>query len=111
VKENFTASVAVRRSAEGTAPVYVYPEGMSGYGTYQQVGNVWEWCYDWYDENFYNFQEAALNPRGPSTGSHWVSRGGSWWNDNDSFFRGAYRFRRYPSNRNVSWGFRLARTP
>ncbi|NCB26782.1 MAG: hypothetical protein EOM62_15125, partial [Bacteroidia bacterium] len=34
--------------AVGTAPVNTYPQGMSVYGTYQQSGNVWEWCSHWY---------------------------------------------------------------
>ena len=94
---------------EGTAPVDAYPEGVSGYGTYQQSGNVWEWCRDWYDGASYTSPDAARNPEGPPRGSRRVCRGGSWWSGYASFFRGAYRNRDDPSIRSGCLGFRLVR--
>jgi formylglycine-generating enzyme len=38
------------RRADSVAPVYVYPEGVSGYGTWNQSGNVMDWCSVWHDE-------------------------------------------------------------
>ncbi len=96
--------------SETTAPVDAYPEGASGYGTHQQSGNVWEWCYDWCDEKYYKSSGAARNPKGPASGSHRVFRGGSWGNVNGSIFRGARRGWFDPSIRCDDLGFRLVRT-
>ena len=46
-------------------------------GIYDMSGNIAEWCYDWYDYKYYD-TSPSINPKGPSSGSLRVSRGGSW---------------------------------
>jgi formylglycine-generating enzyme required for sulfatase activity len=58
-----------------TAPVRSYEP--NGYGLWQCVGNVWEWCADWYDPRTYD-HSPAHNPTGPERGEARVLRGGSY---------------------------------
>jgi formylglycine-generating enzyme required for sulfatase activity len=94
---------------ETTCAVQGYPQGVSGYGTYNQGGNVVEWCADWYDSGYYG-QSPGRDPGGPGGGSCRVLRGGSWRGGVPVIFRGAYRFWRGPGNRYGYLGFRLVRT-
>jgi formylglycine-generating enzyme required for sulfatase activity len=61
-----------------TAPVGSLPNGASPYGALDMIGNVWEWCADWYDPSYYA-RSPQRNPQGPEMAlRERVARGGSF---------------------------------
>lgn len=75
----FQGEFPARNSAEDgwatTAPVRNYTP--NGYGLWQCVGNVWEWCEDRFDPRYYA-NSPRTNPQGPESGDVRVLRGGSY---------------------------------
>jgi len=59
------------------SPVGIYPLGASVYGALDMAGNVDEWVFDWYQEDYYSFETTWDNPKGPFTGKGKVIRGGA----------------------------------
>ena len=75
-------------SSGSTSPVGSRPAGASPYGCQDMVGNVMEWCADWYAP----YPSTLMrNPTGPPAGRWRVLRGGSWYYGSFDFDRGAVR--------------------
>ena len=78
----------------------------NAWGLYDMHGNVWEWCQDWYEQNYPSGQ--VTDPKGPSSGKYRVFRGGGW-DHFARYCRSADRHWDYPDFRFLDIGFRVAR--
>ncbi|MHB1425325.1 MAG: SUMF1/EgtB/PvdO family nonheme iron enzyme [Gemmataceae bacterium] len=105
---NFNGNYPYGGAAKGqylqrTSKVASYPA--NPLGLFDLHGNVWEWCSDWYDAEYYQ-RGPRRNPQGPANGERRVLRGGSWYYG-ARYCRAAYRGGYAPGDRNDGGGFRV----
>jgi formylglycine-generating enzyme required for sulfatase activity len=94
---------------EGNDAVGMRPAGASPYGLLDAEGNMWEFCEDWWDPDYYG-SSPRKDPAGPKTGVARVVRGGSW----DSRWVALSASKRnfaYTGYREGDFGFRCASDP
>ena len=74
--DEISADLANYRASDKGKTMPIGSYGANGYGLYDMAGNVWEWTWDWRGDYA---QTAQTDPRGPSSGSYRVFRGGGWY--------------------------------
>ena len=95
-----------KKGANGYGTQPVATKSPNELGLYDMCGNVWEWCSDWYGDEYYASSPSS-NPRGPGSGSYRVRRGGCWGGSTGGC-RVTLRVNASPDSRYEDLGLRLA---
>lgn len=104
---NFPLANTAEDGHVGPAPAKSFRA--NGFGMYNLVGNIWEWCSDWFSPNWRLIHKEP-NPQGPDTGGSKVMKGGSYL-CHDSYcnrYRVAARTSNTPDSSTGNLGFRTA---
>jgi len=84
----------------------------NAWGLYDMHGNVWEWCQDWHDEDYYA-RSPENDPQGPKSGEYRAWRGGSWGENgawdciSSDYYRSAFRSPYALDYASIDVGFRV----
>lgn len=87
----------------GRHPHPVGQKQPNAWGLYDMCGNVWQWCNDFYQVDYYQ-QSPQENPRGPKEGQNKVVRGGAWKFSAQNC-RAGYRYYENPGYVDVCFGY------